>query len=457
MKRETILIVDDEPSMRLALSESLESCGYEICTSEDGVDALKKFHDDRFSVVITDMRMPKMSGMEVLRGIKKISPRTPVIVITAYGTVNTAIEAMKEGASDFIMKPFSLEHLESVIKGAVAENGEKKDELGYETKKCSITEKSIITKDKKMLDLLELLRNVSKSKSTILMQGESGTGKELLARYIHKHSNRANMRFVAVNSAAIPYNLLESEMFGYEKGAFTGASQRKLGKFELANGGTLLLDEISEMSLNLQAKFLRVIQESEIDRLGGKDSVPLDIRIIATTNKDLKKCVAEKKFRDDLYYRLGVIPIKIPPLRERRTDITLLAEHFLENYSRLNKISKPTLSKEVADILKSQEWPGNVRELENVIERAVLISGGKIILPEHLYLEGDYLENLNSRQPATTVSKAFTSQDITLKEMEKEFILETLEKTGGNKTKASKILGISLRTIRNKINEYENK
>ena len=457
MKRESILIVDDEPSMRMALSESLESCGYEICTSGDGVDALKKFNDDRFKVVITDMRMPKMSGMEVLRGIKKISPRTPVIVITAYGTVNTAIEAMKEGASDFIMKPFSLEHLESVIKGAVAENGEKKDELGYETKKCSITEKTIITKDKKMLDLLELLRNVSKSKSTILMQGESGTGKELLARYIHKHSNRANMRFVAVNSAAIPYNLLESEMFGYEKGAFTGASQRKLGKFELANGGTLLLDEISEMSLNLQAKFLRVIQESEIDRLGGKDSVPLDIRIIATTNKDLKKCVAEKKFRDDLYYRLGVIPIKIFPLRERRADIILLAEHFLENYSRLNKISKPTLSKEVVDILESHEWPGNVRELENVIERSVLMSGGKIILPEHLYLEGDYLENLNGRQPAATVSKAFTSQDITLKEMEKVFILETLEKTGGNKTKASKILGISLRTIRNKINEYENK
>ena len=329
--------------------------------------------------------------------------------------------------------------------------------MGYETKKCSITGKTIITKDKKMLDLLELLRNVSKSKSTILIQGESGTGKELLARYIHKHSNRANMRFVAVNSAAIPYNLLESEMFGYEKGAFTGASQGKLGKFELANGGTLLLGEISEMSLNLQAKFLRVIQESEIDRLGGKDSVPLNIRIIATTNKDLKKCVAEKKFRDDLYYRLGVIPIKIPTLRERRADITLLAEHFLENYSRLNKISKPILSKEVADILKSHEWPGNVRELENVIERSVLISGGKIILPEHLYLEGDYLENVSSRQPAATVSRAFTSQDITLKEMEKEFILETLEKTGGNKTKASKILGISLRTIRNKINEYENK
>lgn len=450
MKRESILIVDDEPSMRMALSESLESCGYEICTSGDGVDALKKFHDDRFKVVITDMRMPKMSGMEVLRGIKKISPSTPVIVITAYGTVNTAIEAMKEGASDFIMKPFSLEHLESVVKSVVAKNGEKR-----ETKRCLITGKTIITKDKKMLDLLELVRSVSKSKSTILIKGESGTGKELLARYIHKHSNRANMRFVAVNSAAIPYNLLESEMFGYEKGAFTGASQRKLGKFELANGGTLLLDEISEMDLHLQVKFLRVLQESEIDRLGGNDSVLLDIRIIATTNKDLKKCVAEKKFRDDLYYRLGVIPIKIPPLRERKADITLLAEYFLENYSRLNKMSKPTLSKEVVDILESQEWPGNVRELENVIERSVLISGGEIILPEHLYLEGSYLESLKSRQPATTVSKAFTPRDITLKEMEKGFILETLEKAGGNKTKASKILGISVRTIRNKVNEYK--
>ncbi len=458
MKRESILIVDDEPSMRMALSESLESCGYEICTSGDGADALDKFHNNSFRAVITDMRMPKMSGMEVLRGIKRISPMTPVIIITGYGTVNTAIEAMKEGASDFIMKPFSLEHLESVVKGVVAENGEKKDDLEYKKKRCLITEKIIITKDKKMLDLLELIRSVSKSKSTILIQGESGTGKELLAHYIHKHSNRANKHFVAVNSAAIPYNLLESEMFGYERGAFTGASQRKLGKFELANGGTLLLDEISEMDLHLQSKLLRVIQESEIDRLGGKDSVPLDIRIIATTNKDLKKCVAEKKFRDDLYYRLSVVPVKIPPLRERKGDITLLAEHFLEKYSRANEINKPTLSKEVIGILENQEWPGNVRELENVIERSVLISGGEIILPEHLYLdlEGNYPENLNSRQTTTMASKAFTSQDITLEEMEKRFILGTLEKVNGNKTKASKILGISVRTIRNKINEYKN-
>ena len=458
MKRESILIVDDEPSMRMALSESLESCGYEICTSGDGADALNKFQDDRFRIVITDMRMPKMSGMEVLRGIKKISPQTPVIVITAYGTVNTAIEAMKEGASDFIMKPFSLEHLESVVKGVVAKSGEKKCDPQYETRRSLSGGKVFITKDKKMLHLLSLLKSVSKSRSTILIEGESGTGKELLAHYIHRHSNRANMQFIAVNSAAIPQNLLESEMFGYEKGAFTGASQKKIGKFELANGGTLLLDEISEMDFCLQAKLLRVIQESEIDRLGGRDSVPLDVRIIATTNKDLKRCVAEEKFRDDLYYRLSVIPVKVPPLRERKVDILLLAEYFLEKYSQLNKINKPILSKEAIGILESQKWPGNVRELENVIERSVLISGGETILPEHLYLESEenYLKSLGTRKAALVASKAFTSHDITLKDMEKKFILEILERVEGNKTKASKILGISVRTIRNKLNEYKN-
>ena len=458
MKRESILIVDDEPSMRMALSESLESCGYEICVSGDGADALKRFRNDRFKIVITDMRMPKMSGMEVLRGIKRVSPQTPVIVITAYGTVNTAIEAMKEGASDFIMKPFSLEHLESVVKGVVSKEGEKGHEPEYDTRRNLSSEKVFITKDKKMLHLLSLLKNVSKSRSTILIEGESGTGKELLARYIHSHSNRANMQFIAVNSAAIPQSLLESEMFGYEKGAFTGASQRKLGKFELANGGTLLLDEISEMDFYLQAKLLRVIQESEVDRLGGRDSVSVDVRIIATTNKDLKRCVAEKKFRDDLYYRLSVIPVKIPPLRERKADIILLAEYFLEKYSQLNKINKPILSKEAIEILENQKWPGNVRELENVIERSVLISGGGTILPEHLYLEneGKYLESLETRKSLPAISEALTSHNITLKDMERKFILEILEKVQGNKTKASKILGISVRTIRNKLNEYKN-
>jgi len=450
MKTKTILVVDDEPSMRIALSESLESCGYKVEVSGSGADALEKFQEDKFEVVITDMRMPGMSGMDVLRGIKKVSSKTPVIVITAYGTVNTAVEAMKEGAADFLMKPFSIDHLESLVKKVVA----KKEgcESKYNVKECLSREKTIITENKKMLALLELLKSVSRSKSSILIQGESGTGKELIARYIHLHSSRADMPFVAVNCAAIPHNLLESEMFGHEKGAFTGASRMRLGKFELANGGTLLLDEISEMDVQLQAKLLRVIQESEVDRLGGKASVPIDVRIIATTNADLKKYIDDKKFRKDLYYRLNVIPVNIPPLRERKGDVLLLCGHFLEKYSRLGKTATPALSKEVEQMLESYNWSGNVRELENVIERAVLLSGGETILPEHLYLEK---EGERNRQPAEVSLKSVVSEDATLKEMEKRLIFKTLEKAEGNKTRASEILGISVRTIRNKLNEYK--
>lgn len=436
--------------MRIALSESLESCGYKVKVSGSGADALEKFQEDKFEVVITDMRMPGMSGMDVLRGIKKVSSKTPVIVITAYGTVNTAVEAMKEGAADFLMKPFSIDHLESLVKKVVA----KKEgcESKHNVKECLSREKTIITENKKMLTLLELLKSVSRSKSSILIQGESGTGKELIARYIHLHSSRADMPFVAVNCAAIPHNLLESEMFGHEKGAFTGASRMRLGKFELANGGTLLLDEISEMDVQLQAKLLRVIQESEVDRLGGKASVPIDVRIIATTNADLKKYIDDKKFRKDLYYRLNVIPVNIPPLRERKGDVLLLCGHFLEKYSRLGKIATPALSKEVEQMLESYNWSGNVRELENVIERAVLLSGGETILPEHLYLEK---EGERNRQPAEVSLKSVVSEDATLKEMEKRLIFKTLEKAEGNKTRASEILGISVRTIRNKLNEYK--
>ena len=453
MKTKTILIVDDEPSMRIALSESLESCGYKVETSESGTDALAKFQEDKFEVVITDMRMPGMGGMEVLRGIKKVSSRTPVVVITAYGTVNTAVEAMKEGAADFIMKPFSVDHLESLVKKVVAEkNGKGEGGSEHDSKKCLSQEKKIITRDKTMLALLELLKGVSKSNSSILVQGESGTGKELIARYIHRHSNRANMSFVGVNCAAIPGNLLESEMFGHEKGAFTGAARRRLGKFETAAGGTLLLDEISEMDIQLQAKLLRVIQESEVDRLGGGAPVPVDVRIIATTNADLKKYIEEKKFRDDLYYRLNVIPVRIPPLRERKGDIVCLCEYFLEKYSRLSGTARPTLSKEVVGMLESHRWPGNVRELENVMERAVLLSCGETIQPEHLYLEN---ESERNRQPAGAALELAALKNVTLKEIEKRLILETLEKVEGNRTRTAEILDVSVRTIRNKLNEYK--
>ena len=451
MKTKAILIVDDNPSMRLALSESLDSCGYNVETSDSGADALEKFQEDKFGVVITDMRMPKLGGIEVLREIKRKSPTTPVIVITGYGTVNTAVEAMKEGASDFIMKPFSVDHLESIVKKVVAEKDERgEDESQHDAGELLSSGKKILTRDEKMLAFLELLKGVSKSKASILIQGESGTGKELIASHIHRNSNRANMPFVAVNCAAIPHNLLESEMFGYEKGAFTGASNRKLGKFEMANGGTLMLDEISEMDIWLQAKLLRVIQESEVDRLGGKAPIPVDVRIISTTNVDLKKCVEEKKFRDDLYYRLNVIPIRVPSLRERRGDIIFLCENFLEKYSRLNGTTRPALSKEAAGVLESYEWPGNVRELENVIERAVLLSGGETIFPENLCLEGE-----KGRQPPDETLRAVATKDTTLREMEKTLIFKTLKKENGNKTRASETLGISVRTIRNKLNEYK--
>lgn len=453
MKRKPILIVDDEPSMRMALSESLESCGYKVETSDSGADALAKFQEGKFEVVITDMRMPGMGGMEVLRGIRKVSSRTPVIVITAYGTVNTAVEAMKEGAADFIMKPFSVDHLESIVKKVVAKktgNGEKG--LEHDSKGCLSQEKTIITKDETMLSLLEMIKCVSKSKSSILIQGESGTGKELIARYIHSHSDRANMKFVGVNCAAIPGNLLESEMFGHEKGAFTGASQKRLGKFELAQGGTLLLDEISEMDIQLQAKLLRVIQESEVDRLGGGSPVPVDVRIIATTNANLKNCIDEKTFRGDLYYRLNVIPVRIHPLRERKGDIVLLSEYFLEKYSRLSRIAKPDLSEEVVKMLESHTWPGNVRELENVIERAVLLSGGETIQPEHLYLENEKEDN---KQPGEEQLESGELKDVTLKEVEKRLILKTLENVEGNRTRAAEILDVSVRTIRNKLNGYK--
>ncbi|MBW2649214.1 MAG: sigma-54-dependent Fis family transcriptional regulator, partial [Deltaproteobacteria bacterium] len=339
-------------------------------------------------------------------------------------------------------------HLESLVIKVVAEkDGNGGGGSEHNSKRCLPREKTIITRDEEMLALLELLKVVSKSKSSVLIQGESGTGKELIALYIHQHSDRANMPFVAVNCAAIPGNLLESEMFVHEKGAFTGASRRRLGKFELAAGGTLLLDEISEMDIQLQAKLLRVIQESEVDRLGGGAPVPVDVRIIATTNADLRKYVEEKKFRDDLYYRLNVIPVRIPPLRERRGDIVFLCEYFLKKYSRLSGTTTPTLSKKVEQMLEGYVWPGNVRELENVIERAVLLSGGETILPEHLYLESE-----KSGQP---VLKPAVSENITLKETEKRLIFETLEKVKGNRTRASEILGVSVRTIRNKLNEYK--
>jgi DNA-binding NtrC family response regulator len=454
MKKKNILIVDDDQAMRLALSESLESCGYEVEAVENGREALDLFRKRTFDLVVTDMRMPGMTGIEVLKGVKKMSPNIPVILITAYGTVSIAVEAMKEGAAEFIMKPFSLDDLEAVVKNVLntsAMDKAQKQEVIH-------TAPSIITKDPKLISILDMLRNVAKSKSGILIQGESGTGKELLSRHVHQHSNRRNKPFVAVNCAAIPHNLLESEMFGFEKGAFTGASRKKLGKFELATTGTLLLDEVSEMDIHLQAKLLRVIQESEVDRLGGNAPIPIDVRIIATTNTEIATAIENKTFRSDLYYRLNVIPVKIPPLRERNGDILFLADYFLEKFGKENGTKKPILSDRAAALLKSYHFPGNVRELENIIERAVLMTQGIHIPPEALCL--DHQNDIEKTElPVSEPSQMFNGTSLnaamTLKDVEKALIFDTLSKVDGNKTKAAKILGISVRTLWNKVHEYD--
>ena len=454
---EKILIVDDDHSMRMALYESLSACGYEVETAENGADALVKFKGGDFAAVVNDMRMPKMSGMDVLRGVKRLSPQTPVILITAYGTVDTAVEAMKEGASEFIMKPFSLDDLESAVKNVLSASAQMKSDKDDFLADGPASHKDIITQDKKILSLLDMLKVVAPSKSSILIQGESGTGKELFARFVYRHSNRRRMPFIAVNCAAIPAQLLESEMFGYEKGAFTGATVRKAGKFELADGGTLLLDEISEMDMALQAKLLRVIQESEVDRLGGKMPVAVDVRLIATTNADLQSRILQKTFRSDLYYRLNVIPVFVPPLRERNGDIRLLTDHFIRKYSALNDKEAPMLSDNGLAALKAYGWPGNVRELENVIERAVLICGQGPINPVHLFPQQPGGAASNAESPDNKPQPRQESDAVegqTLYEMEKKLIFDTLNKVNGNKTKASKILGISVRTMRNKLNEY---
>jgi DNA-binding NtrC family response regulator len=455
MIKKRILIVDDDHAMRLALSESLESCGYSIEAAENGQDALGLFSKTGFDLVMTDMRMPGMTGIEVLKGVKNMSPETPVILITAYGTVGTAVEAMKEGAAEFIMKPFSLEDIESAVKNVLSTAG---TELLSKDAQLHGTPR-IMTKDPRVIAIMEMLINVAKSKSSILIQGESGTGKELFARHVHQNSNRRNNPFVAVNCAAIPHNLLESEMFGYEKGAFTGASQKKLGKFELAHTGTLLLDEVSEMDVQLQAKLLRVIQESEVDRLGGHSPIPVDVRIIATTNVTLATAIEQKTFRSDLYYRLNVIPVKIPPLRERNGDVLYLANYFLEKFGKEKGVKKPSLTDKAAALLNSYPFPGNVRELENIIERAVLMTNGASISPEFFCLEGREEAPYPSPEPPDPEPERALEllprpSAMTLKESEKALIYEALGRVDGNKTKAAKMLGISVRTLWNKVHEY---
>ena len=472
-----ILIVDDEVEMRIAMSETLKHCGYPVELSHNAIDALKKYKENDYSMVITDMTMPKRSGLELLKDIKRLDSAKPVIMATAYATVETAVEAMKHGAFDYIKKPIDFDSFLFLVERALAFKGHTGSMVPLEGEpkpvKGRVTEssKEIVTQNQEMLNLLDVTKNISKSKATVLIQSESGTGKELLAHYIHDHSERAGKPFVAVNCAALPDTLLESELFGYKKGAFTGANQDHRGKFEQAHTGTILLDEISEMALPLQAKLLRVLQEHEIDKVGGKEPIQVDVRVVATTNRGMLEMVESGKFREDLYFRLNVIPLALPALRERMDDLPILVEHFLDKHSRLNNRERPTVSPETMAILRDYRWRGNVRELENVVERALLLCDGKEIKPHNLLMHSQMgkqsinqdLARATTSQPTPESAEEIPeSKDsalgievgMSMKEAEKKLIFETLRETGGNRTKAAKILGISIRTLRNKLNEY---
>ena len=446
MKQRPILIVDDESEIRETLFEGLSNNGYAIFLAENGEGALRLFDQRPFDLVVLDVKLPDRDGIQVLDTIKNRSAETPVIMMSGYGTTQNAIEAMRKGAFDYLLKPFSMDVIKQRIQMALKEVVVRR-ESHPEMTGFSPSPVPIITRDKKMMELIEVCQRVASSKATVLIQGESGTGKELYARYIHARSPQCEGPFVAVNCASLPETLFESELFGHEKGAFTGALGRKIGKFELAHGGTLLLDEISEMSTFLQAKILRVLQESEVDRIGGKEPIPVDVRVIATTNRDLKACIKEGVFREDLYYRLNILSFKLPLLRERAGDIDLLVSYFLKKYTEQYKSRAQSISERASIWLKKQPWRGNVRELKNVLERAVLMASEPVLdLKDFCPVDQIGPEESETQAPPFTFS---------LREMEKNLIFKALEETNGNRTHAAKMLGISIRTLRNKLNEYK--
>ena len=445
MDAKRILVVDDDEYIRESIRETLKRKDYTVDVAENGKAALEMFQRDRFDMVISDLKMPGMSGIELLEKIKQIDAEVPFLVITAYGAIDSAVEAMKKGAFDFMQKsPSLLEELELHV------------ERNLQFRLLLNENKRLTSALKRQWNyvgtsaIMDRIRNLSKivaeSRSTVLITGESGTGKELVARSIHYLSPRHNGPFVKVNCAALPEGLIESELFGHEKGAFTGALSRKLGKFELASGGTLMLDEIGEMSVGVQAKLLRVLQEREVNKVGGDDPVEVDIRIVATTNRDLDKEVADGRFREDLFYRLNVFQIHVPPLREHKEDIDGLVEHFIKKYNDENGFSVEGISAESRDMLKRYDWPGNIRELENAIERAVVLTRSAIVKKEMFSL---------SRRRGTLQDDRFVFMPgITIARAEKELIMRTLEQCNQNRTKAAQLLDISIRTLRNKLNEY---
>jgi len=445
----TLLVADDDPGLRESLERTLTREGYRVVLASDGRAALERVQAGGVDLIVTDLRMPGLTGLELLRAAKAIMPDVDVILLTAFGTVEEAVKAMKDGAYDFLTKPFRREQLIKLVDKALERRDLIEQNKALKKQLEDIRAKGqMIGSSPAYRRMLALVEQIADSSATILIQGESGAGKELVARTIHERSGRRAGPFVAVNCAALPETLLESELFGYEKGAFTGAAGRKEGRFELANGGTLFLDEVADLSLVTQPKILRVLQEGEFERLGGTRTIQVDVRIVAATNQDLADMVKDKRFREDLYYRLNVITVRVPPLRERHEDIRLLAQHYLRVYAAKNGRKLEGFSNEALERLESYAWPGNIRELENLIERMVLLARKDRIEAEDLPEEIAGVK----RPPRDAILGLVGTP---LAEIEQRLLDETLRITGGNKTQAAKLLGIDVRTVARKLERRE--
>ncbi len=450
---QTVLIVEDKSSMARMLKETLEAEGFKATVAPDGTSGIGMISSESPDIVLTDLKLPGVDGISVLKASKENNPLRPVIVMTAYGSVETAVEAMREGAFDFITKPFDIDHLLMMIRRAIdnrkilTENILLRDEFS-----SRVGMPEIVGKSKNIIEVAENVRKVAPARTTVLILGESGTGKELFARAIHQLSERKDFPYVPINCAAIPKDLLESELFGHERGSFTGADSRKPGKFELAHKGTVFLDEIGEMDMGLQAKILRVLQEGEIERVGGSGPIKIDVRVIAASNRDLEKAVSSGSFREDLFYRLNVFPLRIPPLRERKEDISPLVEHFIVGCTAELKTGSKDISPEALDMLLDYGWKGNVRELKNTIERAIILCDGNTITPKHISpssVQGGF-----SADAVPMDGSLGDACREALRIAETERIKRALEESGGNKTRAAKALEISYKTLLTKIKQY---
>jgi len=436
-----ILVIDDEQNIRKMLTRVLSPEGFIVKEANNGLEALKRLQEENYSLVLLDLKMPGLNGIETLKEIRQNDLNLPVIMMSAYGSIPEAVEAMKLGALDYLIKPFDIEELKIIIKRAIKQYELEVENIYYreeEEKRFNFDE--IIGKSSSINKVLEMVKSVASTPATVLITGENGTGKELIARAIHKNSLRKNSPFVVVNCVAFSPNLLESELFGHEKGSFTGAIAKRIGRFEMANGGTIFLDEIGEMDLTIQTKLLRVLQEREFERVGSSRTIKVDVRILSATNKDLKKEIEERRFREDLFYRLNVFNVDVPPLRERKEDIPLIVEHLTGKYNKILNKKVKKVSAKAMELLLDYNYPGNIRELENIIERSMIMAKDEIIDEKYF--------NFISKEE-------YIEKKGTLKETEKELIIKYLIQNKGNRTKTAEILGISRRSLQNKIKEYQ--